>query len=264
MENEPQAIIVELDGGIAWITINRPDRFNAFDAPAIRQLGEAIREIGRNPEIGVIVLTGAGDKAFCAGGDVGELASFSLAKARELFDGAQETFQIMRRVPQPIIAMVNGVAMGGGNELVICSDIAIASEKARFGQNGPKIGSSPIFGGTNLLAMTVGEKKAREIVYFCRQYSAAEACEMGWINKIVPYDALRNEVRAWCEELLERSPAYLELSKISSNVWWDMLTPSMEAAKQSLYHLAGGEQMTEGASAFLQKRKPDFSRFRSK
>lgn len=255
-------VLVETENRVAWVTINRPDKFNAFNAETINALGEVIRRIGQDPSIGVIVLTGAGDKAFCAGGDVGELAKFSLAAARALFDGAQNTFQIMRRVPQPIIAMVNGVAMGGGNELVICSDIAIAADHARFGQNGPKVGSSPVFGGTNLLAMTIGEKKAREVVYFCRQYSAQEALDLGWINKSVPREDLRAEVRKWCDELLERSPAYLELSKIGSNVWWDMLTPAMEAAKQSLFLLAGGPQMTEGATAFLEKRKPDFNQFR--
>lgn len=262
MPDSHAAILVERESGVAWITLNRPDRYNAFDAPTIRALGDAIRNIGRDAAIGVIVITGAGEKAFSAGGDLGELAAFNLAKARELFDGAQDAFQAMRRVPQPVIAMVNGVAMGGGNELVICSDLAIASEHARFGQTGPKVGSSPIFGGTNLLAMTVGEKKAREVVYLCRQYSAQEALDLGWINKVVQHEELRAEVRRWCDELLDKSPAYLELSKISSNVWWDMLTPAMEAAKQSLFHLAGGEQMTEGASAFLEKRKPDFSRFR--
>jgi 1,4-dihydroxy-2-naphthoyl-CoA synthase len=255
-------VLVSSEGGIAWVTVNRPQRFNAFDAPTIIALGEAIRKVGLDSRIGVIVLRGAGDKAFSAGGDVGELANFNISRARELFDGAQNTFQIMRRVPQPIIAMVNGVAFGGGNELVICSDIAIAADHARFGQNGPKVGSSPLFGGTNLLAMTIGEKKAREVVYFCRQYTAQEALEMGWINKVVPKDELQLEVERWCKELLERSPAYLELSKISSNVWWDMLTPSMEAAKQSLFLLAGGPQMTEGATAFLEKRKPNFSQFR--
>lgn len=258
-----QTVLCERRDGVAWVTLNRPDRYNAFDAPTIVALGTALKDIGRDSTIGVVVLTGAGDKAFSAGGDVGELAAFSLAKARELFDGAQDTLSIMRRIPQPIIAMVNGVAMGGGNELVICSDLAIASERARFGQNGPKVGSSPLFGGTNLLAMTIGEKKAREVVYLCRQYSAKEALELGWINKVVPQEELRAEVGRWCAELLERSPAYLELSKISSNVWWDTLTPSMEAAKQALFRLAGGEQMTEGATAFLEKRKPDFSRFRT-
>lgn len=257
-----QTVLCERRDGVAWVTLNRPQRYNAFDAPTIVALGATLKEIGRDATIGVVVLTGAGDKAFSAGGDVGELADFNLEKARELFDGAQETLTLMRRIPQPIIAMVNGVAMGGGNELVICSDLAIASDRARFGQNGPKVGSSPLFGGTNLLAMTIGEKKAREVVYLCRQYPAQEALELGWINKVVPHDELRAEVERWCAELLERSPAYLELSKISSNVWWDTLTPSMEAAKQALFRLAGGEQMTEGATAFLDKRKPDFSRFR--
>lgn len=255
-------VLTELIEGVAWITINRPMKHNSFDGPTITAIGDAFKRVGRNSEIGVVVLTGAGEKSFSAGGDLGELADFSLAGARELFDETQNTLQIMRRIPQPVVAMVNGYAMGGGNELVICADLAIAAEHAQFGQTGPKVGSSPLFGATNLFSLTVGEKKAREVVYFCRKYSAAEALGLGWINKVVPAGDLRAETENWCRELLERSPSYLELSKISSNVWWDMLTPAMEAAKQSLFHLAGGPEMTEGATAFLEKRRPDFTQFR--
>jgi 1,4-dihydroxy-2-naphthoyl-CoA synthase len=170
----------------------------------------------------------------------------------------------MRKVPQPIIAAVNGYAIGGGNELVIASDLAIAAEHATFGQTGPRIGSAPIYGATNLLAMTIGEKRSREVVYLCRQYTAREAFELGWINRVVPGAELVSEVDRWCRELLEKAPSYLELSKISSNVWWDMMAPAFAHATQTLLRLAGGEEMTEGASAFMQKRKPDFSRFRQK
>lgn len=257
-----QHIIVEAKGSVGWVTINHPERHNAFDFATVTEIGQAVREMGNDTTIGVVVLTGAGDKAFSAGGYLADLADFDVPKARLLFDGARDALNAMRHVPQPIIAAVNGLAIGGGNELVICSDLAVASEHARFGQTGPRIGSSPVFGGTNLLAMTIGEKKAREVCYLCRQYTAQEALEMGWINKVVPHEALYDEVQRWCEELLDKSPAYLEISKITSNVWWDMLTPAMEAAKQALLRLAGGEEMTEGASAFMDKRKPDFRRFR--
>jgi 1,4-dihydroxy-2-naphthoyl-CoA synthase len=254
--------MVESREGVAWITLNRPERLNALAAADFAQLGDVVEDIGYDRSIGVIVITGAGDRAFCAGGFLGDLAHFSTDAARLLYSKSFAAFQALRKVPQPVIAAVNGAAVGGGNELVVCSDLAIASDQARFGQTGPRIGSAPVFGGTNLLALTIGEKKAREVCYLCRQYTAQQALEMGWINKVVPHETLLEEVRRWCEELLDKSPAYLEASKISSNVWWDMLTPSMEQAKQVLLRLAGGAEMTEGASAFMDKRKPDFRQFR--
>lgn len=261
--SEFKHILVERTGAIGWITINHPERHNSFDHETIRELGDAFEAFGFEPAIGVVVLTGAGTKAFSAGGYLADLANFSVPKARHLFAASGRTLTLMRHIPQPVIAMVNGFAMGGGNELVIASDLAIASEEARFGQTGPRIGSSPVYGATNLLAMTIGEKKAREVCYMCRQYTAQEALGMGWINKVVPAAELRAEVIRWCEELLDKSPAYLELSKVTSNVWWDMLAPAMAHAQQTLLRLAGGEEMTEGASAFMAKRKPDFRRFRA-
>jgi 1,4-dihydroxy-2-naphthoyl-CoA synthase len=257
-----RGITAEKKGGVGWITFNRPDRHNAFDFEMLIEIRDALREFGHDPAIGVVVMTGAGDKAFCAGGCLADLAKFDTLQARKLYDAAWETFTAMRRIPQPIIAAVNGFAIGGGNEFVICSDLAIASDRARFGQSGPRIGSTPMYGGTNLLALTLGEKKAREVVYMCRQYTAEEALDMGWINKVVPHDRLLDEVQEWCEELLDKSPAYIELSKIFSNVWWDNLTSGMEHAKQAMLRLAGGAEMTEGASAFMAKRKPDFRQFR--
>lgn len=255
-------ILVEKRDAVAWVTINRADRMNALDENSFDELDHALETIGYDASIGVIVLTGAGDRAFCTGGFLADLANFSTEQARRLYAKSFSAYQTMRKVPQPIIAAVNGYAIGGGNELVICADLAIAADTARFGQTGPKIGSAPIYGGTNLLAMTVGEKKAREIVYLCRQYSAEEALSLGWINKVVPAAELEAEVQRWCEELLDKSPAYLEVAKVSSNVWWDMLTPNMEQSRQALLRLAGGPEMTEGAGAFMEKRKPDFRQFR--
>jgi 2-ketocyclohexanecarboxyl-CoA hydrolase len=262
MQAKAQDILLERRDLVGWVTFNRPDRFNAFDYDSFGQLADVVEELGHDPKIGVIVLTGAGDKSFCAGGYLGDLTHFNAVDARKLYDLSQRCFQALRRAPQPVIAAVNGFAIGGGNELVICSDLAIASEHARFGQAGPRIGSSPIFGGNNLLALTIGEKKAREVCYMCRQYSAQEALAMGWINKVVPHSQLQQEVQAWCEELLDKAPGYLELTKMASNVWWDMTTPTMELSKQVLLRMAGGAQMTEGASAFMQKRTPDFRQFR--
>lgn len=257
-----EQILVEKKDGVAWITFNREDRFNAFDYETFGALRDAIEAVGYDPTIGVIVITGAGDKSFCVGGYLADLQDFSILQARKLYNISQELYQMMRKVPQPIIAAVNGYAIGGGNELVICSDLAIASEHAKFGQTGPKVGSSPMYGGNNLLAMTIGEKRAREVCMLCRQYTAQEAYEMGWINKVVPHHELRAEVGRWAQEILDKLPSYIEITKICSNVWWDSLTPTMEHAKQAMLRLAGGPEMTEGATAFMEKRKPNTRQFR--
>ncbi|WP_018990686.1 enoyl-CoA hydratase-related protein [Aromatoleum toluclasticum] len=255
-------ILFEKRGAVAWITFNHPERRNSFDHAMITEYADALERCHEDPTIGVVVVTGAGDKGFCAGGYLADLTNFSPEKGRKLFDAAVRGLTLMRRIRQPVIAAVNGAAIGGGNEVVICADLAIASEHATFGQVGPKIGSSPFFGGTNLLALTVGEKKTREIVYMCKQYTAQEALALGMVNKVVPHERLHDEVQEWCETLLDRSPAYLEMSKIGANVWFDMLMPSFELAKLAMTRMAGCDEMTEGATAFMEKRKPDFRKFR--
>lgn len=258
---EPE-ILVEKRGSVGWITFNRPDRLNSFDHAMLGLIADALDDFGHDPALGVVVITGAGDQAFSAGGYLADLANFDKVQARRLYDAAWRCFSAMRRIPQPVIAAVNGFAIGGGNEFVICSDLAIASENAKFGQTGPRIGSTPVYGGTNLLALTIGEKKAREVVYMCRQYTARQALEMGWINAVTTEADLYDEVQRWCEELLDRSPSYIELSKVMSNIWWDQLTSGMEHAKQTMLQLAGGPEMTEGAGSFMKKQKPDFRQFR--
>lgn len=256
-------VIVEKRGMVGWITINRPDRYNTCDHAMYVDICEAIEDMSSDSRIGVIVLTGAGDKAFCAGGYLGDLTHFTTRDARLHFDVAQRAMNALRHAPQPVIAAVNGVAVGGGNEFVICCDLAIASDKARFGQAGTRVGSSPVFGANNLLSVMVGEKKAKEICFLSRLYSAQEALAMGLINKVVSHEKLYEEVQNWAEELLDKSPAYLELTKITSNVWWDMLQPAMEHAKQTLLRLAGGPEMTEGSTAFMEKRKANWRQFRT-
>lgn len=255
-------ILFEKRGGVAWITFNHPERRNSFDHAMISEYADALERCHEDPTIGVVVVTGAGDKGFCAGGYLADLTNFTPEKGRKLFDAAVRGLTLMRRIRQPVIAAVNGAAIGGGNEVVICADLAIASEHATFGQVGPKIGSSPFFGGTNLLALTIGEKKTREVVYMCKQYTAQEALALGMVNKVVPHERLHDEVQEWCETLLDRSPAYLEMSKIGANVWFDMLMPSFELAKLTMTRMAGCDEMTEGATAFMEKRKPDFRKFR--
>ena len=248
--------------GVARITFNHPERYNSFDYEMMIEFSEALEQCHEDKAIGVVVVTGAGDKGFCAGGYLADLTKFSAEKGRRLFDAATKGLALMRRIRQPVIAAVNGAAIGGGNEVVICADLAIASEHATFAQVGPKVGSSPFFGGTNLLALTIGEKKTREVVYMCKKYTAQEALDLGMVNKVVPHEKLYDEVQEWCETLLDRSPTYLEMSKIGANCWFDMLTPSIEMAKQAMIHIAGNAEQTEGANAFMEKRKPNFRQFR--
>jgi 1,4-dihydroxy-2-naphthoyl-CoA synthase len=157
-----------------------------------------------------------------------------------------------------VIAAVNGAAAGGGNELVVACDLAIAAERATFGQTGVRVGSAPVLGGTNFLAMSVGEKRAKEIAFLCRRYPAREALEMGLINAVVPDDQLEQEVTKWADELLAMSPRYLEIAKISSNVWWNQCRDSYLSGLGMLVQAIGSKDMIEGASAFMEKRAPQF------
>ena len=244
------------------ITINLAHRMNALGEVGWQELADAFEQADTDGEVGVIVLTGAGDRAFCAGGYLAELTEFDPERSRSMYRSSARAFHAIRKARQPVIAAVNGYAIGGGNELVIACDLAIASEKAKFGQVGAKVGSAPIFGATNLHALNIGEKRAKEVVFMCRQYSASEAVELGWINKAVPQESLHAEVEAWCEEILDKSPVYLELAKASSNTWWDMMQSAYTHGEQMLMRSAGSEQHLEGARAFMEKRKPDFRRFR--
>lgn len=258
-------IIYEKQGQVAWITINRPDRYNAFDSRTLAELGSAFEETGRDRGVGVIVLTGAGEKAFCAGGYLAGLANAESDKGAvyAMMESAMETMLRMRRAPQPVIAAVNGYAIGGGNELVVACDLAIASEGAKFGQTGPKVGSAPVMGGTNMLGLQIGDKRAKEVSFLCRQYTAQEALSMGWINAVVPHALLRAEVEKWCDELLDKSPLCLEIAKLSSNVWWDFLYANFVSSLRAVQRAIGSPEMVEGGRAFMEKRAPDFRKFRS-
>lgn len=252
----------DVENNVAWITIDHEDRLNAFDLETQTDLTAAFRACGGDPSIGAVVLTGAGDRAFCAGGYLKDLAEPDLNQLHQLFLGTVELVNTIRQIRQPVIAAVNGYAMGGGNELVIACDFAVASDKAILGQTGPRIGSAPVVGGTNMLTLMIGEKRAKEVSMLCRKYTAAQALEMGWINEVAPHDQLRTRVRAWCDEVLALSPRYLEIAKVSSNYWWDLLQPGFNHGARLLAASAGSEEMLEGARAFVEKRKPDFMRFR--
>lgn len=249
---------------VAWITIDHLERHNSFDLATQTDLTTAFRACGSDPGIGAIVLTGAGDKAFCAGGYLKDLADPDIDQLHQLFLGTVELVNAIRQARQPVIAAVNGFAMGGGNELVIACDFAVASDRAVLGQTGPRIGSAPVIGGTNMLTLMIGEKRAKEVSFLCRRYTAQQAYEMGWVNEVVPHDQLRTRVTEWCAEILALSPKYLEIAKISSNYWWDLLQPGFSHGSRLLAASAGSAEMLEGAQAFVEKRKPDFMQFRKR
>ncbi len=263
MRTKYKDIIYEKKDGVAKVTINRQEVYNAFRPKTIDELAAAFLDAWHDDSIGVVVLTGAGDKAFCSGGDQrlrGRGGYNDEAGTPRL--QVMEFHRIIRMIPKPVIAMVNGYAIGGGHVLHVLCDLTIASETAIFGQVGPKVGSFDGGFGSVYLARIVGEKKAREIWYLCRQYSAHEALDMGLVNKVVPPGELEAETMRWCREILEKSPTALRMLKASLNADTDWVY-GLEAVSHgatSLYYLT--EEAQEGSRAFLEKRKPDFSRFR--
>jgi 1,4-dihydroxy-2-naphthoyl-CoA synthase len=186
------------------------------------------------------------------------LADIDPLQVRRLYQASLSLFETIRLCPAPVIAAVNGAAAGGGNELVVACDLAIASESATFGQTGPRVGSSPVLGGANMLAMTIGEQRAKEVSFLCRRYSAQEALAMGWINAVVEDGALEAEVERWAGELAKMSPRYLEMTKASSNAFWNLLRDTYVQGIGMLTQAIGSHDMLEGATAFMEKRPARF------
>ena len=247
-------VVVETKGEVTWIRLNRPERMNSYDAEMARELIAAVRGAA---DSGVIVITGTG-RAFCAGGYLANLQDPDANALRSMFYGSLDVYEAIRTSPRPVIAAVNGAAAGGGNELVVACDLAIAVESATFGQPGVRIGSAPVLGGTNFLSLTIGEKRAKEVAFMCRRYKARDALGMGWINAVVDNDQLEAEVTRWADELLVMSPRYLEIAKISSNQWWNQSRDAYLSGLGMLVQAIGSNDMIEGASAFMQKRKAQF------
>ena len=247
-------VITEHRGGAVWLRLNRPERRNAYDLAMAEELTVAVREAA---DAAAIVITGS-DGAFCAGGFLADLSNPEPEKLRLLFDASLRLFDEIRNSPRPVIAAVNGAAAGGGNELVVACDFAIAAQSAKLGQTGPRVGSAPVLGGTNLLSLSVGEKRGKEISMLCRRYTAQTAFELGWVNAVVPDEQLEAEVDSWVEEILALSPRYLEIAKVSSNVWWNQARESYRTGLGMLMQAVGSEDMLEGANAFMEKRRPRF------
>jgi naphthoate synthase/2-ketocyclohexanecarboxyl-CoA hydrolase len=255
-------ILYEVGDGRATITINRPDRLNAFRSQTIAELAEAFEAAADDEAVGVIVFTGAGERAFCVGGDVRE-PTRTAAEKRALHHLHDRLGLAIRNNGKPIILRVRGYCIGGGNELNVLCDLTISGTSGRFGQAGPKIGSAPLWWGCQLLPAVVGEKKAREILYLTRQYTAEEALAMGLVNAVVPDEELDAEVDRWCTEILRRSPQGLRLAKIALNAQTDALYSSVNHGMElmALNHVYGPEPR-EGIESFQEKRPADWRRFR--
>ncbi len=250
-------ILYEEKNGAAWITINREDKYNAFRGQTVEELIAAFNKAAWDKNIGVIVLTGAGEKAFCTGGD--QSAHDGQYDGRGTIGLPIDELQsLIRDVPKPVIARVQGFAIGGGNVLATLCDFTIASEKAQFGQVGPKVGSVDPGFGTAYLARVIGEKKAREMWYMCRRYPADEAEKMGLVNKVVPHDQLDAEVQKWCDEIMEKSPTAISLAKRSFNLDTENIRAISAMGMEALKLYYDTEESREGVQAFNEKRKPDF------
>ena len=259
---EYKEILFDFYNGIARITINRPRYRNAFTPLTVAEMSDALRYCREAQDVCVVVLTGAGDKAFCAGGDMhvkgrgGYVGGDGVPRLNVL-----DVQKQIRSLPKPVIAMVNGFAIGGGHVLHLMCDLTIASDNAIFGQTGPKVGSFDAGFGASYLARIVGQKKAREIWFLCRQYSAREAEQMGMVNKVVPFDQLEDTCVEWAETMMERSPLALRMIKAGLNAELDGQAGIQELAGDAtmLYYFL--DEAQEGGKAFLEKRKPDFQNY---
>ncbi|HLA91985.1 MAG TPA: 1,4-dihydroxy-2-naphthoyl-CoA synthase [Actinomycetota bacterium] len=248
--------------GIAKVTIDRPEVRNAFRPLTTRELILAFESARDDPAIGVVILTGQGPEAFCSGGDQrirgddGYVDEMGIGRLNVLDLQVQ-----IRRMPKPVVAMVAGYAIGGGHVLHLCCDLTIAGDNARFGQTGPKVGSFDGGYGINLLARQIGEKRAKEVWFLCRQYDAVTALEWGLVNAVVPLEELEAETVRWCREMLEMSPLALRLLKAGYNAGVDGLAGVQHLAGDAtlLYYMT--EEAQEGRDAFIEKRDPDFTRF---
>ncbi len=256
-------VTYEVDNGLAWITINRPERYNAFRGRTIDELIRCLKAAWVDSAVGVIALTGAGEKAFCAGGDQkqrNETGDYGPTETG-LFE-VEALHRTIRDLPKPVIAAVNGVAVGGGHVLHVVCDISIAAEHARFGQAGPRVGSFDAGFGSAYLARIVGDKRAKEIWYCCRQYTADTMERWGLVNAVVPYAELRDEVRRWADDMLDKSPMALKVLKHSFNADSESIAGIGSMAFDSLELFVETPEAKEGLDAFNEKRQPDFAQYR--
>jgi naphthoate synthase len=263
--DELEDVRFEVEDGLAWIEIDRSDRLNAFRAQTADELITAFKAAWADPSVGVVALTGSGERAFCVGGDQKQRAETGDYGPSEsgLFD-MLGVHRVIRDIPKPVIAAVNGLAIGGGHVLHVICDLTIAADHARFGQNGPRVGSFDAGYGTGLLARAVGEKRAREIWFLCRQYDAHKALDWGLVNEVVPAAELRAAVRRWADEMLALSPTALRFLKQSFNADTEHFVAMGQLAATGLLQFGETPEAKEGVMAFAEKRQPDFNGHRAK
>jgi naphthoate synthase len=261
-----QDIIYDKTDEIGTITINRPDMLNAFRDRTVDELIDAFIDAWDDKDVGVVILTGAGSRAFCVGGDqkIRTEEGYGGQRGRDMGIGLriQDLHEVIRNIPKPVIAAVNGYAIGGGHVLHVLCDLSIASNTAKFGQVGPKVGSFDAGYGSAYLARVVGEKRAREMWYLCHQYTAEEAFQMGLVNKVVEPSELMEETRRWAKELLDRSPYALRVLKASFNADSAAVKGIDDMAMSALALYYRTDEALEGKEAFLARRRPKFTRFR--
>ena len=247
-------VIVEHRGPATWIRLRAPQRRNAYDPAMAAAITDAIETSSGSH---AVVITGS-EGSFCAGGSLSQLSTPTPGAMRALYQSSLRMFDTIRQCPRPVIAAVNGAAAGGGNELVVACDLAVAGRSATFGQTGPRVGSAPVTGATNVMSLQIGEKKAKELSFLCRRYTADQALAMGLVNEVVDDEDVEAAADRWCAEIAALSPRYLEIAKISSNVWWNAARDSFSTGLGMLMQAVGSADMVEGATAFLEKRKPAF------
>ena len=256
-------VLYEVDNGLATITINRPDRFNAFRAQTVDELVLSFKRAWASDEVGVVCLTGAGEKAFCAGGDQKQrMETGDYGPSQSGLFEVESLHRVIRDCPKPVIAAVNGIAIGGGHVLHVLCDLTIAADTASFGQNGPRVGSFDAGLGSGYLARVVGEKRARELWFMLTRLSPEQALEWGLVNKVVPAAELKSAVREWADTMLDFSPTALKVLKQSFNADTEHLAGTGQLAFTGLGLFVQSDEAEEGVRAFTEKRQPDFARFR--
>ena len=259
---EYKEIIFEVKDQVAWITINRPEVRNAFREQTLDEMIHAFASTRNDPSIACAVVTGAGDKAFSAGGDFHAMMRLNRTNGMHWNDRMQGLAMTIRGLPIPVIAMVHGPCVGGGHELALWCDLVISADDGVFGQTGARVGACPTVGATQYLPRIIGERRAREMIFLARRYTAQEAVEIGLINKVVPKAELRKATEEWCETIKSHSAQTIRATKKSLNFESDQLYASWQHGMEFLGEIWGSEEALEGMQAFLDRRKPDFQKFR--
>ena len=255
-------ILFEVVDQVAWVTINRPHTLNACRELTLDEITDAVRSTRDDPSIACVVITGAGDRAFCSGGDFSSMKCLNWVSGAHWNDRMLGCAMAIRGVSIPVVAMVNGWCMGGGNELALWCDIVVASDNAVFGQTGARVGACPTVGATQYLPRIIGERLAREMIFCARKFTAKEAVEIGLANYCLPPAQLRQKTIELCETIKSHSSQTLRMTKVSLNHESDNLYASWRAGMEFLSHVWGSEESIEGMNAFAEKRKPDFNKFR--